>query len=183
MRDYDPTTGRYIQADPLGLIDGASVYGYVKQNPGRWVDPRGEDAGTIVTTIVRGVTLFGGAAAATVGGGIVGVLGIALYPTTARDGELRSDFAPKSDKAAQAEERRAYKSFCGKPPQPTGDYCADLKAKLEWKKQCLAMRQSYGKKYFDDGGHPIEEANLQRGIERMEKELLSKCPNYCAVSP
>ena len=42
MRDYDPTTGRYLQADPLGLVDGASVYGYVKQNPGRWVDPRGE---------------------------------------------------------------------------------------------------------------------------------------------
>jgi RHS repeat-associated protein len=42
MRDYDPTTGRYLQADPLGLVDGASVYGYVKQNPGRWIDPRGE---------------------------------------------------------------------------------------------------------------------------------------------
>ena len=32
MRDYDPTTGRYLQADPLGLIDGASVYGYVRGN-------------------------------------------------------------------------------------------------------------------------------------------------------
>ncbi|WP_421701004.1 RHS repeat domain-containing protein [Aliiroseovarius sp.] len=42
MRDYDPTTGRYIQADPLGLVDGASVYGYALQNPGRYVDPRGE---------------------------------------------------------------------------------------------------------------------------------------------
>jgi RHS repeat-associated protein len=42
MRDYDPTTGRYLQADPLGLIDGASVYGYARQNPGRWTDPRGE---------------------------------------------------------------------------------------------------------------------------------------------
>jgi RHS repeat-associated protein len=41
MRDYDPTTGRYLQADPLGLIDGASVYGYVKGNPGRYVDPKG----------------------------------------------------------------------------------------------------------------------------------------------
>jgi RHS repeat-associated protein len=41
MRDYDPTTGRYLQADPLGLVDGASVYGYALQNPGRWVDPRG----------------------------------------------------------------------------------------------------------------------------------------------
>ena len=25
MRDYDPTTGRYLQADPLGLVDGAQV--------------------------------------------------------------------------------------------------------------------------------------------------------------
>ncbi|HSF96517.1 MAG TPA: RHS repeat-associated core domain-containing protein [Thermohalobaculum sp.] len=42
MRDYDPTTGRYLQADPLGLVDGASVYGYASQGPIRWVDPRGE---------------------------------------------------------------------------------------------------------------------------------------------
>ena len=47
MRDYDPTTGRYIQADPLGLVDGASVYGYAGQNPGRWTDPRGEEAVTV----------------------------------------------------------------------------------------------------------------------------------------
>lgn len=42
MRDYDPTTGRYLQGDPLGLVDGASVYGYALQNPGKFVDPRGE---------------------------------------------------------------------------------------------------------------------------------------------
>jgi hypothetical protein len=42
MRDYDPTTGRYLQADPLGLVDGASVYGYARQNPGRWTDPTGK---------------------------------------------------------------------------------------------------------------------------------------------
>ena len=42
MRDYDPTTGRYIQADPLGLVDGASVHGYALQNPGPYTDPTGE---------------------------------------------------------------------------------------------------------------------------------------------
>ena len=55
MRDYDPTTGRYIQADPLGLIDGASVYGYARQNPGRYVDPRGEFVWLI--PIVAGILL------------------------------------------------------------------------------------------------------------------------------
>jgi len=47
MRDYDPTTGRYIQADPLGLVDGASVYGYAGQNPGRYVDPTGLISGAM----------------------------------------------------------------------------------------------------------------------------------------
>ena len=42
MRDYDPPTGRYIQADPLGLIAGASVYGYASQSPLMRIDPRGE---------------------------------------------------------------------------------------------------------------------------------------------
>jgi RHS repeat-associated protein len=41
MRDYDPTTGRYLQADPLGLVDGASVYGYVGQSPLNGSDPDG----------------------------------------------------------------------------------------------------------------------------------------------
>jgi RHS repeat-associated protein len=61
MRDYDPTTGRYIQADPLGLVDGPSVYNYALQNPGRFVDPRGEQvtiicrplAGLGVATLMR----------------------------------------------------------------------------------------------------------------------------------
>jgi RHS repeat-associated protein len=43
MRDYDPTTGRYIQADPLGLAGGNSLYGYALQNPSRFIDPTGEN--------------------------------------------------------------------------------------------------------------------------------------------
>ena len=48
MRDYDPTTGRYLQADPLGLVDGASVYGYALQSPSKYADPRGECVGLLV---------------------------------------------------------------------------------------------------------------------------------------
>jgi RHS repeat-associated protein len=49
MRDYEPNLGRYLQADPLGLVDGASVYGYVGQNPGRFTDPTGEFAVNPIT--------------------------------------------------------------------------------------------------------------------------------------
>jgi RHS repeat-associated protein len=40
-RHYDPTLGRYIQADPLGFVDGPSVYGYAKSTPVMEIDSNG----------------------------------------------------------------------------------------------------------------------------------------------
>jgi RHS repeat-associated protein len=40
-RNYDPTLGRYSQADPLGFVDGPGVYSYVGSSPAMKVDPRG----------------------------------------------------------------------------------------------------------------------------------------------
>jgi RHS repeat-associated protein len=40
-RDYDTSTGRYLQADPIGLAGGASPYSYAMGNPLRYTDPDG----------------------------------------------------------------------------------------------------------------------------------------------
>lgn len=40
-RDYDPTTGRYIQADPISLAGDANPYSYAGSNPVGMVDPEG----------------------------------------------------------------------------------------------------------------------------------------------
>ena len=40
-RHYDPSLGRYTQTDPLGFVDGPSVYGYARGNPYRYVDRDG----------------------------------------------------------------------------------------------------------------------------------------------
>ena len=41
FRDYDPSTGRYVESDPIGLNGGVSTHGYVLGRPITRVDPRG----------------------------------------------------------------------------------------------------------------------------------------------
>ena len=40
-RYYDPSTARFLQRDPIGLVGGVNVYGYVGNVPTRRVDPHG----------------------------------------------------------------------------------------------------------------------------------------------
>jgi RHS repeat-associated protein len=41
FRDYNPVTGRYIEADRIGLKGGINLYRYVGNMPLRFSDPRG----------------------------------------------------------------------------------------------------------------------------------------------
>jgi len=41
FRDYDPSIGRYVESDPVGLTAGLNTYSYVRASPLRSVDPLG----------------------------------------------------------------------------------------------------------------------------------------------
>jgi|CXWL01.1.fsa_nt_gi RHS repeat-associated protein len=54
-RDYDPTTGRYLQTDTIGQNGGLNLYKYAESNPLRYTDRRGR---SVLDSIL--IIYFGG---------------------------------------------------------------------------------------------------------------------------
>jgi RHS repeat-associated protein len=50
FRDYDPTIGRYVQSDPIGLDGGINTFEFVISNPVRYIDPNGTNINSHVSS-------------------------------------------------------------------------------------------------------------------------------------
>ncbi|MET0936862.1 MAG: RHS repeat-associated core domain-containing protein, partial [Luteibacter sp.] len=51
-RDYDAVTGRYVQADPIGLAGGMNPYLYANGSPLRYSDPTGQIPPQAITAAI-----------------------------------------------------------------------------------------------------------------------------------
>ena len=171
MRDYDPTTGRYMQADPLGLIDGASVYGYARGNPGRYLDPRGEQ------TIPFLGPRFGPRFGPFTGPRFGPRSGPFDMPPLVMPRDDGSQAAESVDHPIAREQYRRYKAFCSAPPPPIGNICTDLINRADWLFQCANMRENWDNEWMP-GRHRQAIIELRRGAQNALTPLGQICA-YC----
>jgi RHS repeat-associated protein len=166
MRDYDPTTGRYLEADPLGLVDGASVYGYAAQNPMTNADPRGEQ----VIILRPGVRVSPGTRPwAPRGPFDIGP------PFVPKDTPLPDKFV---DHPKAKEQYRKYKQFCNNPPPDTGERCTDLLNRAEYLFKCAKMKDDWDNEWLP-GRHKANIAEMREAA----KKYLADHARTCASCP
>jgi len=79
-RDYDPTTGRYVQSDPIGLNGGTNTFAYAENNPAKFVDSLGLQALPAPVPTWTPTVIQGGAGAASATGAVGWGTSVAASP-------------------------------------------------------------------------------------------------------
>jgi RHS repeat-associated protein len=79
FRDYDPSIGRFVESDPLGLAAGLSTFGYAWGRPLGVIDPLGLDPNNMcVAACTMAGVMAGGMLGEALGGIAGGAVGVAL---------------------------------------------------------------------------------------------------------
>ena len=170
FRAYDADLGRWLSRDPIGIIDGPNLYGYVNNNPAISWDPFG-----LETCIVVGMGTesnpFGH-----VGMGIEGE-GAFSFGTGAPQGSSFTDYLSSQSSYRNSivyvlpttpEQEQSIKKYLESlEDKPLPDPYEDLKG--AWKDNCVTRSNDALKEGGLDLGNNNIPAELQRKLERMVK--------------
>ncbi len=158
FRDYDPSIGRYIESDPIGLEGGINTYGYAYQNPITNYDPDGR------FVFLLAIPALGGG----VSGGTVLSGGLALSFAAWSSTWDYSERTPEED--AQADfDHDYYKNVCEQKPPPSGDKCQDILNEANRAQLCSDLMTQFDKKW-SPGRHASDALREQARAHRLRKE-------------
>jgi len=159
-RNYDASTDRYLESDPIGLAGGVNTYVYVKGNPLSYSDPDG-----LVPNPAEG--------ACALGPNPVCASGVAADVITSAIAMVMASRA-WVDNADANREWEAYKRAHSAPiPPDPNDPCKEFETRIEREKQLIKDRASWDAKY-DPGRHDNALPQSLNRIRNLENKL-EKC--------
>lgn len=186
-RTYDPSLGRYISSDPIGLDGGLNTFGYVGQSPLTFADPNGlcpicvgalaflGEAGTAggaataaVTTTSTGLGFWG--AGALVGGG----LGLSTLSGDTTQASIWGDGA--TDHPSHDDERDALSTPLSATCEELAWAISVLQAGIDWRKGDIAR---HGGNNPRAPGHRQWIKKLQDKLDQLLREHNLRCEEKC----